>query len=275
MSVDTKILFGFNWLKQMYGGLHNLSLPLAGWVWLVWLMVMFLGLGIILLFVAVVSQGALIHASAQWAKKKSLPCIEKSWRSGVDNFWPLLLVNLFKKAVLCLLTCFVGWAAVNALIGEVSGLDTALFLVLFIFATLVGMVMSFLVVYVAGYVVLEKYPLSWAVGSAWRLFLKHWVVSIEVGVIVLVLNVVVGLLALLGFFVFFLPTLITWFIAILASNSALWTIGLIVGALLFVLFIIFLGSVFTVFTISIWTHLFMKMHKVGVVSRILLAFKKK
>ena len=194
-----------------------------------------------LIFVSVSSQGALIHASAQWAKKDSLPDTDKSWHVGVQHFWPLFFVNVFKKLFICALGLAVSWGAVNALIGNVTAWDLVLFLLLFVLAALVGMVLSFLVVYVACYVVVEKYPLSWAIASAWKMFIKHWLVSVEVGAIILVLNVVVGIIALLGFFIFFLPTLITWFIAILGASSALWIIGLVIGALLFVLFYYFFG----------------------------------
>ena len=67
----------------------------------------------------------------------------------------------------------------------------------------------------------------------------------------------------------FLPTLISWFVALLTANANLWTAGLIAGAFFFVLFVIFVGSVFTVFTTAVWTYLFMAMHHVGVKSRIL------
>ncbi len=272
-SAATLGLGNWAWLKMLCTGELHLSLPLAGWVWLVWLLIMFLGFGIFLIFVSVSSQGALIHASAQWAKKDTLPDTDKSWHVGVQHFWPLFFINIFKKLFICALGLTVSWGAVNALIGNVTAWDLVLFLLLFVIAALVGMVLSFLVIYIAGYVVVEKYPLSWAIASAWKMFIKHWLVSVEVGAIILVLNVVVGIIALLGFFIFFLPTLITWFIAILGASSALWIIGLVIGALLFVLFIIFLGSVFTVFTTSVWTYLFMKMHRVGIMSKIAHIFK--
>jgi len=272
-SSATLGLGNLTWIKMLCAGELRVSLPITGWVWLVWLLVMFLGFGIFLIFVSVSSQGALIHASAQWAKKDTLPDTDKSWHAGVQHFWPLFFINVFKKCFICALGMAVSWGAVNALIGTVTGWDLALFLLLFILAALVGMVLSFLVVYVAGFVVVEKYPLSWAIPAAWKMFIKHWLVSVEVGVIILVLNVLVSAVALIGFIVFLVPTLITWFIASVISNGILWMAGLVIGCSLFVLFIIFLGSVFTVFTTSVWTYLFMKMHRVGIVSKILHVFK--
>lgn len=265
-----------NWwtgFKLLCTGEFHLTLPLAGWVWLVWLLVIFLGLALFLIFVSVSSQGALIHASAQWAKKDTLPDVDKSWHAGTQHFWSLFFINVFKKIFICVLGLVVGWGALNALIGTVTTWDLVLFLLLFILAAAVGMVLSFLIIYVAGYVVVEKYPLSWAIPAAWKMFIKHWLVSIEAGVIILVLNIAVGIIALVGFFVLFFPAIITWFVAMLGANSILLVIGFVVGALLFVLFIMFLGAIFTVFTTSVWTYLFMKMHRGGIISRILHVFK--
>jgi len=96
-SSATLGLGNLTWIKMLCAGELRVSLPITGWVWLVWLLVMFLGFGIFLIFVSVSSQGALIHASAQWAKKDTLPDTDKSWHAGVQHFWPLFFINVFKK----------------------------------------------------------------------------------------------------------------------------------------------------------------------------------
>lgn len=252
------------------------QMPLDAWMWLGWLTVAIGGIFLLLLFTAVASQGALIEATAFSVRKKSLPNIGRCWHMGVNHFWRLLLINVCRWIIFCALVLFVSWATINVLLGG-SVWDQILFVLLFVLTAVVGMVMSFLVIYTASYVVVEEFKLGKAIKHAWQLFLDHWLVSIEVGMIVLFLNVVVGLIVVLGFMITFLPTLISWFVALLTANAALWTAGIIVGALFFVLFIIFVGSVFTVFTTAVWTYLFMAMHHVGVKSRVLhwLNYKRK
>lgn len=253
----------------------SFSLPVDTWFWLIFLFIILLGLATFLIFTVVVSQGAIIHSVAKSVKNKGkeLPDVGLAWQAGVSHFWPLFLINFLKKATIVCLAVIVGWGTLKAIV-NFSNFSLAFFFVIFLLACVVGFTLSFLAIYAAGYVVVEKYSFTKAVISAWKLFLKHWLVSIEVGLIVLFMNVIVGIIALLGFLVFFFPTLVTWFIAVMVASPLLYIIGLVVGLILFTVFIVFIGSVFTVFTTSVWTYLFMKMHKEGIISRILHVFKK-
>jgi len=69
--------------------------------------------------------------------------------------------------------------------------------------------------------------------------------------------------------VFFFPTLLLWFIAVLTGKAVLFTLGMVIGGAFFLLFVFLLWSFFQVFTVSVWTYLFMKMHKEGVRSRVI------
>lgn len=249
------------------------GLPLEMDIWLACLLLIFLGIGLFLVFAAVVAQGGLIKVAADFSKRGSFPSVGRAWNRGVKCFWPLLLLNIIKKLILTALILAVGYVAVNALSGATAG-AVILFLVLFILTSVVGMAAAFLLIYAAAYIVVEDYHFVRAAEAAWQLFIKHWLVSVEVGLIILALNVVVAMLAVLGFFVFFLPTLITWFIAVLTLNSALWWAGFLVGILFSTLLMIFLGALLTVYTTSVWTYLFMKMHHEGISSRILRWLKK-
>jgi len=44
---------------------------------------------------------------------------------------------------------------------------------------------------------------------------------------------------------------------------------MVIGGAFFLLFVFLLWSFFQVFTVSVWTYLFMKMHKEGVRSRVI------
>jgi hypothetical protein len=117
--------------------------------------------------------------------------------------------------------------------------------------------------------VIEEYTLGRSIVAAWRLFTGHWLVSIEVGVIILFFNIVLGVVVLASFFLLFMPTLFLWMIAISIFSSTLYFIATIVGLSLFIFFVVFIGSVYSIFVVSTWTYLFTKMHKKGVTSRIL------
>lgn len=256
-------------LYNLSTSLGSLSLPLEGWLWVIWLGLVLFGFAVLLTFASVSSQGAIIHSTAQAVKKpKKLPDVDSAWRSGTSHFWRLFVLNLIKKVVISLLAISLAYATVNVIISA-SGIDYALFVSIFVLSAIVGMVLSFLVIYAAGYVVVEEYSIGKAIRSAWRLFTNHWLVSIEVAIVILFLNIVLSLAILVSFFILFFPTLLLWWIAVYFVSSALYYVAIVIGMILFTIFIIFVGSVFTVFTTSVWTYLFMKMHKPGVTSRVL------
>lgn len=244
------------------------SVPFDQAVVVAWLLVMLVVLLVGFIAIAVISQGVLVHEAAKHIKHKRALERASSWDQGVNHFWRLLGLNVVKKLVLLFVMVFVGWGTVNALLNS-SVFDRLLFLFLFLLATFVGMVVSLIVVYAAGYIIIEDYPLGRALESAWKLFWNHWLVSLEVGFIFLVLNVVLVVLAALGLYLFFLTIALFWMIGMAVNSTAVVSAGVLVGMFVFGFFLLFIGSVFTVFTTSSWTFLFMKMHREGIASRVM------
>jgi hypothetical protein len=89
------------------------------------------------------------------------------------------------------------------------------------------------------------------------------------------LNVLLGIVAVLGMFLISLPIYIIWFITYFASGNYFWILLSGMMPALFIFLVAWFGSLFTVFSTSIWTYLFVKMHKEGIFSRILHLFRKK
>ncbi|MBD3311054.1 MAG: hypothetical protein GF349_00975 [Candidatus Magasanikbacteria bacterium] len=265
-----------NWLvlpkfiiKSLIQAINNGSEVL----WVICLILIIVGLIIFFVFLAVVSQGAIIHSAAKYIKSRSnkMPDVGQAWHVGVEHFWRLFFINLLKKAIIILMAVMVGWATLSVL-NSGQGVDVLVFFAIFLIASFIGFVLSFWSIYAAAYVVVEEFGLWKAIKSSWKLFTDHWLVSIEVALIILALNFILALIVLLGFFVLFFPTLVIWFISVMTVNIVLYNIGMFIGLVLFTGFIILLGSFFTVYTTTVWTYLFMKMHKKGIVSRILHTF---
>ncbi len=245
----------------------SLNLGASGWIWLVWLSIIILGFLVMFLFVSTVSQVAIIKVTSQMIKSDKLPDIDKAWHAGSKHFWRLLFLNVIKKMILVFLGFFLGGLAI--LLASInSGLDVFLFVILFLVLASIGAIVSFLAVYAAGYIVVENYKLGEAIKKAWDLFIKHWLVSVEVGLIIMVLNLALAVVAVAGLVLVFFPSLLFWLGAVLLYNPILILIGTLLGLVLFMLFIFMVVAVFSVFNISIWTYLFCKMHHEGVKSRI-------
>lgn len=257
-------------VMQIVNSLPNRLLALS-------LLLLLASLLVVFVYAAVICQGAIIHASAQSISGKKHVDILKAWHSSHVHFWSLFLLNFFKKVLIVFLSVMVSVTAYGALAVPTIG-NNLFFLFTFIIASAVGIVLSFLVVYTAAYIVVEKYTLMNAVHGAWHLFTEHWLASIEVGLIVLLFNLFLGILILLGFVLGLLPAILIWFLVILiGSSQAMLYTGLVAGLIVFVMYLMAVGAMFTVFVSYIWTYVFMKMHKVGVKSRIFhyLSYSKK
>lgn len=239
------------------------------WVWFVWLIITLVGFAGMVLFVAVSCQGAIVHAAAKYAKRgSSLPSDSKAWHAGVSHFWGLLALNVLKKLSLLLIggliiTIAFGLGSMDSVFGRLA------YIILFVAALLASMVLSFLVVYAAGYLVVEEEKILTAIRFAWQLFVKHWLVSFEVGLVVLVTNVALLFVMLAAVvYLFFLPMLIADYIAI--WTGAIWVLktGIVAGYVLLLVFAFLASAIFSVFTTSVWTYLFTKMHSHGVTSKL-------
>ncbi len=237
-------------------------------VWMVWLVVLFLGIILVMTFIAVVSQGVLIEAAARGVKGRALPDVHKAWHVSVKYFWHVFAINIGKKVILSLLSLSMAWGIASLFVYQGS-FQALLGGGAFVSAILLGVIVSFLTMYAVGYVIIERYQFREAIQSAWQLFMKHWLVSFEVGVIIFFFNILFSLVALAALILFFFPTMILWFIAIVVGNATLFILGGVIGLLLFVVFVMIVGSFFQVFTTTVWMYLFMHMHRLGLKSRMM------
>ncbi|MBT3419136.1 MAG: hypothetical protein HN726_01620 [Candidatus Magasanikbacteria bacterium] len=268
-SADYTVVGIWDQVRIVCSALQSASLPLDGWAALAWVGVILLGFGLFFVFVSVVSQGALIHSAAASTKrlKKKLPDTDKAWHAGVTHFWRLFFLNIVKKGILALLIVLLGYVVHVA--AESGSMAAAIMLgIIFVLLSIIGMIMSFWVIYAAGYVVVEEYTFIKSLKAAWKLFLSHKLVSLEVGVILLACNVVLAAFVAGGLVLTVLEGILFWLVFNAMGVPGLFVIGTVLLAGIFFLFIMFAQSIFTVFTTTTWTYLFMKMHKKGIRSRL-------
>lgn len=248
------------------------GLPVASVLWLFWIIIVLVGAWLMLLFASVSSQGALIHGMAQFAtsrKKNKHVDVDRAWHAGTSHFWRLLALNIVKKLGILISVALVGLASVNIGLGGATTGDQVLFFITLVFTVLVGAVLSLLVIYAAGYVVIEEMNLHDAIDAAWKLFRDHWLVSLEVAVVILVMNIIAGAVGVLATALFIGEMAVVWAGALVLGSSFLWHVGFVLSSFLLLLFIVFIGTMLTVFTTAVWTYLFMVMHKKGIKSRVL------
>ncbi len=262
-------------LKVVGQGFGDMNLRADQWLWLIWLGLFLIAALAIIIFVATVSQGALISEIATFIKRPHKGHIntDRSWQDGRRHFGRLFFLQILKKLTLCLLVTVVGFGLFIAMTSG-SRLDQIMFSLLFLLGAVFAVLLSFLFLYAAAYVVIEEHTIREALQAAWRLFTSHWLVSLEIGCILFLANLVAGGVVGLGMIFFVLELAILWFLGLFVGGALLWSIGLLVASAIFVVFVILLGTLLTTFTTSVWTYLFMKMHKEGIHSRLIHFFRR-
>ena len=236
---------------------------------LVFLAILLLVLLTLLIFTAVSAQGSLIHSVFQ-AEKKNKVDVGRAWAAGTANFWRLFILNFLRKASFVFISVSVGLFAVNAL-ARPSVTSSIIFILSFSALAVLGLMVSFLFFYAAAYVIIGKFSVLTALGRAYKLFSGHWLVSFEIGLVVLVLNLFLGLITALVFALLLLPAILIWFAIVVVGGGNYFALASVFMAALifFTMYLMLVGAGFTVFTSYIWTYAFLKMEKHGLKSKVL------
>ncbi|OGH87473.1 MAG: hypothetical protein A3J93_02985 [Candidatus Magasanikbacteria bacterium RIFOXYC2_FULL_42_28] len=268
-------------LNQYGASWHNFSslfllLQIAGegvipFLLVLWLFVVGAALFILMIFVAVVARGALIAAVGHWFAKDGKVSLALVWRHGVKNFWKLLvlviLTRLFEVALL------ISALGVFALCGN----STAGFISQAFFGALalaVGIALEAVMIFASGYVVIDGESVSNSIARAWRLFTRHILITLELGVLLTVASLLVAVVVILAGSLVLIPAMIVWLFAILTGLNGLFSFGFILAWVLFVMVIGLAAAIFNAFNTSVWMYLFVKMHRESYVGWVLNTVKK-
>lgn len=237
-------------------------------LWSIWLLIIVMGMLALFALMTVTAQGALIAAAGNWFKIKRSPNVSKVWHTGVAHFWQLLLVNIIKR-VLFLMLLLVLYRVVANLSALESFAYQAMLVILFSVGTFCALIISATSIYASGYIVIERENVLTAFIHGWELLRRHFLASLELSIILLLIDVALITLIAMGAVWFFVPSFILTMVAGFTGWSGLVSIGIGLSMIFLLIFLALLGAFYNAFITSAWIYIFMKMHREGVRSRIL------
>jgi hypothetical protein len=243
---------GFNWIN------------ILGLIWLFGFALLLL---IAIIFISVTSQGALVFYAASWFKNKRFKSITKAWHKAVDHFWQLLAVNILYKLIFCALVLTSAsvvktWDMVTSTWAQL-GLGFVLGILLFLY-----LVFSIVYIYIISYIVVDNKKAKQAAQMAWDLLSRHFLVSIEVGLLMMFLNLILVIVVVSSLLLAFIPSVVIWIVAGVLGMTKLALFGFTVGFFIWFIMVLLIAAVYNTFNTSVWVYLFQKMHKQGIASRI-------
>ena len=238
----------------------------ASFVSLVWFLEIILAVFAIVIFISVCSQTSLIINSCEYYKKKTHSKLADTWHKSYRYFWKIFGIDLIRKLLLALLVAFTAglW-----FITSVNDFWTSLFLILsFIIVIFLVLTISSITVYASGYVVIDNESFWGSLKKGFLLFKDHFLVSFEISLLMLALDLVLASFISTIIVLAFVPATVLWFLAALFNSLFLLNFSIVLSILIITIFIILLGGFYNAFNTGTWMYLFMKMHHRGIFSRI-------
>lgn len=234
-------------------------------------LVLLIILGVItfLIYLAIVSQIAIVNNSEKIIKAKKEEgelTLREGLKKGNKNFWSVLWLNLVTKVAVNILVLIVSLPLLAA--ASSKTMVDVFYIILFIVFIPMAIAFSLFMKYAISFVVIKGKNFFDALRDSWGLFRKNWIVSVEMAFVLFFVSFISTIVIILATFILAIPFIIlaTSFLQ-LFSFAAFWVVA-VIGVIVLIIFIILAGSLLSVFQITAWTDLFLKLIGKGASSKI-------
>ncbi len=231
------------------------------------LLFVFLVVSAFLLWIATVSQTAIVAATKNIAADKD-NSFNDNFKEGLNNFWPVFFINVFVKVAIFIVMLIINFPIIFGIFygGDFSYGSLYVFSVVVFVPILI--LFSFMMKYVIAYIVVKGDNLSIAIKRGWHLFRANWIISIEAAFILFLISFFISMLAIIILSILILPAKFAFYMAISYFGFYAGLVIMFISELFGFLVIIGFSSFNSVFQISAWTNLFIEISGRGGESKI-------
>ncbi|MFH0854220.1 MAG: hypothetical protein V1891_01880 [bacterium] len=210
------------------------------------------------IWMVMVSQCALIDGVNKICGKKKI-VFSEGMNIGMQKFVTILGINIMAK-ILIFSILFGAGIPLLFKTAEINGLVAIFsYLVFFVFLIPLAIIISFIAKYAIAFAVLKNKNFLYSIKGAFNLFRDNWVVSLEMALILFLLNIAVGILAVFIVALIYIPLSAVSFMYFLSGFMAgSWFIIFLI-AVLTISIVGFIGSLLAVFQWASWIILFKKL----------------
>ncbi len=253
MLQTTSLSAVYYWLIPPY---QNALLPLFA--------VLLICVGFLVFLVTVIALGGLIRGTVD---KKPQPLITL-WHHGVSHVWHMAALVIARKIVVTLLVVLgviCGYAIAQSAGAWAAGLLAAWWTVIVIAV----MSASFLTIYAATAMSIDRLHVKNAVVKALQVFRRHVLLSLEMALLLFGVELIALILVAGVFVVIAVPVYLLYLVGVISSVLAIFKAGLAIALILLFVIGLLVAGFLTVFEIAAWSALYMKTREGVVMSRIL------
>jgi len=257
--------------SSFYEGLSLLisENPAAFWA-LISITLLSLALIVIMIYLAILSQSALVSQSAQILmskKKKENLSINDGLKEARPHFWRVLALNLSSYIIVTFSLFLFSLPLVFLLVIDSIALGFAYTLLFIIFAP-IALSLALVIKYAIAARVLEKLSFVSSLQKGLHIFKENWLVSLEMALILFLINFLTGVATLFFIALFFLPMLfvaLQFYAPVMAAFSLILSISTM----------LIIASWLNTFQISAWTSLYLHLQDKKGISKLERLFAKR
>ena len=238
--------------------------PLAG----IFIVIIFVALLIALIWLAVTSQAALFSSVSKFSNKENVN-FAGAYKTGRKFFAPVFAVNILGRLAIWILFIVVGLPLLTLYLLKGNLLGAFLFTILAVVVLLpLMLIISFIIKYAIAYLVIKNYHAWDAIRAGWKLFIKNWLVSVEMTVIIFLVSILAGFVFILVAAVVAIPFVLWAILALFLATASGFTAAISIGIVPVVLTFTILGAIFSTFQQTAWVLLFQRLAEEKAVSKI-------
>ncbi|MFC1622666.1 hypothetical protein ACFL1Y_01570 [Patescibacteria group bacterium] len=238
--------FGANW-QQLVANFNWASLLLI---------ILIAAFFIFLLWLAVVSQVGLI-SGAYKKYRKQLFGFKMAFKTGQQNFWQVLGLNVLGRVIIYGILFIVGLPLGWLYLSQNSEIAQAIFMFLaFLIMIPLAVIVSFLIKYAVIFSVLKKDSFSQAIKNAWHLFAQNWIVSIEMAILMFLVAVAGGIVMILSSLVLAIPLSLLFYVFYVLNVGGLLMLSIVIAMIMFIALLVWIGALLSTYQMTSWVLLF-------------------
>ncbi len=219
-----------------------------------------------LMIVLSISSAAGIMVAAKKAVSRRTVSLREALATGAEHFWPLFLVQIVGRALVVLLLVMTASASLSAARATVTG--NIAYLIVFVLFAFSVLIVAFLTNMTNAGVVLQSLSVSGALANAWRLLSKHWLVSLEMILLLFLLNITAVVGIVLAILVLAIPFFLLFLSASVLGSSLGFFVVLFLALVTVFALVAVVGSMLSTFQFSAWTLLYLRLSQRGAVSKL-------
>lgn len=236
------------------------------------ILLIFLAIAVIVIWLVIISQVALIFNIKEIGQQRQAG-IGFGYRAGKKFFWNVLILNIVAKVFIYGLLLIMSLPLITFFLVRNNFLGAIIFIfIAFLILLPLNVIISFIIKYAIFYLVIGERKFWQALKEGRRLFLKNWLISLELAAIILIISFLASLALVILIILVIVPFVLLAILSIILNTVFLFSLVLIIGLLLVILITAVAGAIFSTFQYSSWVLLFFKLTEGQAVSKIVRIF---